>query len=184
MGLFSFFKSSTPQEVVTTERPDIAESDFIDVADPNEEVETKRTIDCSTGYPIDAIYAYISKDFEEEGRQDAAINSDIACRDKKVELIEQELIRLFDVITLKYNDEIRKIESHKKALMELGLLSSIDNCDAVIATCTEHVNKIESMRQSFAKKDESLMSMVNSYKRGFAIGVAEKTQEQINRTNK
>lgn len=196
MGLFNLFGNKPKEDIPAqngqevhmeeTDAPErkMKESDFVDMSDPNGDNFSVRLIDCGTGYAIDAIYSYIGKDYEEQGKADAAINSDISCMEKKVELIEQGLMRLFDMVILKYDDEIRKIETKKKTLQELGLLSSIDNCDAVIATCNQHIKKIGDLKKAFAEKDPSLMFMIDSYKRGFAIGVANKTQEQIDKVSR
>ena len=44
------------------------------------------TINWGTGLPIDVIFHYIHKNFEEEGFQDALVNSDITYRDTKERL--------------------------------------------------------------------------------------------------
>ena len=100
----------------------------------------------------------------------------------KVELIRQGLNRRFDLVLLKYNDHIRQIETKKKALNQLGLVSSLESCDAVIKTCNEHIQKINELQKAFDKENASLMSMIESYKRGFAMGVANNTTLLINKT--
>ena len=45
------------------------------------------TISWGTGMPIDIIFNFIHKNFEEEGFQDALVNSDITYRDTKEKII-------------------------------------------------------------------------------------------------
>ena len=49
------------------------------------------TIKWGTGLPIDVIFHYIHKNFEEEGFQDALVNSDITYRDTKEKIIRTDL---------------------------------------------------------------------------------------------
>ena len=178
MKLFNWRQKETSDNAAL----DIKESDFVDMDDPNGETTAIKTIDYGTGYPIDAIYSYIEKDWEEQGRNDASMNSELSYMNTKVELIRQGLNRRFDLVLLKYNDNIRQIETKKKTLNSLGLLSSLESCDAVINTCNEHIKKINEMQEAFNDKNASLMSMIESYKRGFAMGVANNTTQLINKT--
>lgn len=177
MGLFNWLSQKPATE--ETSAPEVKETDFIDVEDPNGDGFTTRVIDYGTGYPIDAIYSYIEKDWEEQGRNDAAANSELSYMNTKIELIRQGLTRRFDLITLQYQDRIRQVETRKSSLNALGLLSSMDSCNAYIKTCNEHIDKINALQKAFVVEDASLMSMIESYKRGFAMGVANQTSELI-----
>ena len=66
MGLLSFLfgsKKDVPvqEEVSSKILPEIKEEDFVDNSDPNEDLYT---VHYGTKMPIDAIYAYINRDYE------------------------------------------------------------------------------------------------------------------------
>ena len=61
------------------------------------------TIKWGTGMPIDVIYNYIHKNFEDDGYQDALVNQDIAYRDTRISIIRNDLEMLFNRIKLCYN---------------------------------------------------------------------------------
>lgn len=175
-------------------RPEVKESDFIDLSDPNEETKSDSSekttaendvvvISYGTGFPIDAVYAYIEKDWEAAGRQDASENSDVNCMEGKMEIIRQGLMRRFDLVKLKYNAMIRDYQSRLDNLKTFGLLGSMSQLTAQIDTCKEHLEKVKEMEQKLKDGDPSLTSMVDSYKRGFTMGVALETKRIINNSN-
>lgn len=198
MSLFNFRKRNDSEqnalksnELPIDARPEIKESDFIDLSDPNEEVQPDLpekhsdendvvVISYGTGFPIDAVYAYIEKDWEAIGRQDAMENTDANCMEGKMEIIRQGLIRRFDLIKLKYNAMIRDQQSRLDNLKTFGLLGSMTQLMAQIDTCKEHLEKIKDLEQKLKEGDPSLTSMIDSYKRGFTMGVALETKKIIN----
>ena len=79
---------------------------------PKEENGKKNliTITWGTGMPIDVIFNFIHKNFEEEGFQDALVNSDIAYRDIREKIIRNDLEMLFKRIILRYKRDVRELE--------------------------------------------------------------------------
>ena len=201
MSIFNFgrrndFEQNTKEsnELPIEARPEIKESDFIDLSDPNEETllnspEKTSTendvvvISYGTGFPIDAVYAYIEKDWEAVGRQDAMENTDASCMEGKMEIIRQGLIHRFDLVKLNYNAKIRDYQTRLDNLKTFGLLGSMNQLTAQIDTCKEHLEKIKEMEQKLKEGDPALTSMVDSYKRGFTMGVALETKKIINSNN-
>jgi len=97
MAIFKLFnKKQEENEQVIPEVTDSAQSnvqsDESDSQNENED-EKKRmiTITWGTGMPIDVIFNYIHKNFEEDGYQDALINQDITYRDSKITIIRNDL---------------------------------------------------------------------------------------------
>ena len=201
MSIFNFgrrndFEQNTKEsnELPIEARPEIKESDFIDLSDPNEEAllnspEKSSTendvvvISYGTGFPIDAVYAYIEKDWEAVGRQDAMENTDASCMEGKMEIIRQGLIHRFDLVKLNYNAKIRDYQTRLDNLKTFGLLGSMNQLTAQIDTCKEHLEKIKEMEQKLKEGNPALTSIVDSYKRGFTMGVALETKKIINSNN-
>ena len=96
--------------------------------------------------PIDVIFGFIHKDFEEEGFQDALVNQDIAYRDAKEKIIRNDLEMLFKRIILRYKSDIRmidvKIDNARKALA----LAAASNLEALRETYGEHLTEIREMQ--------------------------------------
>ena len=149
---------------------------------PIEDEEKKRliTITWGTGMPIDVIFNFIHKNFEEEGFQDALVNSDITYRDTKEKIIRYDLEMLFKRIVLKYKSDIRmlnvKIENAQKALA----LGAASDMAALRETYEEHLTEIHEMQQQLEANDPKMMTMIESYRRGFLKGIAANAVNFIN----
>lgn len=138
------------------------------------------TITWGTGMPIDVIFNFIHKNFEEDGFQDALVNQDITYRDAKVTIIRNDLEMLFKRITLRYKSNIRetnvRIENSRKAFA----LGAAADLEARLATYEEHLAEITAMEKMLANDDPKMTTMIESYKRGFLKGVSAATVNFIN----
>ena len=138
------------------------------------------TITWGTGMPIDVIFNFIHKNFEEDGFQDALVNQDITYRDAKVTIIRNDLEMLFKRITLRYKSNIRetnvRIENSRKAFA----LGAAADLEARLATYEEHLAEITAMEKLLANDDPKMTTMIESYKRGFLKGVSAATVNFIN----
>lgn len=138
------------------------------------------TITWGTGMPIDVIFNFIHKNFEDEGFQDALVNCDITYRDAKEKIIRNDLEMLFKRIILKYKSDIRvanvKIENAHKALA----LAAATDLEALRATYEEHLTEIQEMQLLLDANDPKMTTMIESYRRGFLRGIAANTVNFIN----
>ena len=152
------------------------------VEDPKEEEGKKNliTIIWGTGMPIDVIFHYIHKNYEEEGYQDAIVDQDVSYRDARIQIIRYDLEMLFKRIKLRYSDDIRtikmKIDNYRKAYA----FTAVSQLEASLATYEEHLGEIENMEQLLADDDPKMTSMIESYKRGFMKGINAATMDFIN----
>jgi hypothetical protein len=137
------------------------------------------TINWGTGLPIDVIFHYIHKNFEEEGFQDALVNSDITYRDTKEKIIRTDLEMLFKRITLRYKSDIRemvfKIDNARKAYA----LAAAAQLDSLKETYEEHLAEIEEMQELLNADDPKMTTMIESYRRGFLKGITAATLNYI-----
>lgn len=189
MALFGMFgakpienKEMVPFEVTQTQKlGKDSESPAEEVKD--EEKKHLITITWGTGKPIDVIFNYIHKNFEEDGFQDALINSDITYRDAKEKIIRNDLEMLFKRIVLRYKSDIReldaKIDNARKAyaLVAAGRLQTLRD------TYEEHLSEISEMQDQLTADDPKMTTMIESYRRGFMKGVAAVAIKFINNEN-
>jgi hypothetical protein len=155
------------------------------VEDPKEEEGKKNliTITWGTGMPIDVIFHYIHKNYEEDGYQDALINSDPNYRETKEEIILNDLKMLFMRISLRYKNDIREIDVKIDNAQKSLALSSASMLQARRETYEEHLNEIQRMQEKLEAKDPKMMTMIESYRRGFLKGVAAATINFISNNN-
>lgn len=186
-------QNQQPEELnydgTTRPRPEVREEDFIDTSDPNTDiqqdtqpslpVEKRTVIEYTMGMPIDGVYIYMEKNWEDEGRQDAVKNPDMSFMETKVEIIKQGLERRFELTRLKYNKMIREYKVKVDKLNQFGLSGTMSELEAHIETCMEHLNKLNELEDKFHRDDPALYTMINSYRRGFSLGVAQSAQDAI-----
>jgi hypothetical protein len=156
------------ESIMTTEHPE--EEKKIDIV----------TIKWGTGMPIDIIYNYIHKNFEDDGYQDALVNQDIAYRDTRISIIRNDLEMLFKRIILKYKSDIRmvnvRIDNAQKALA----LAAASDMAALRETYEEHLTEIQEMQHQLEANDPKMTTMIESYRRGFLKGIAANAVNFIN----
>ena len=97
MAIFNLFGLKSKKEEVSTEPTGAPVEENIESCDSSAEgktMESKQeviTIKWGMGMPIDIIFNFIHKNFEEEGFQDALVNCDITYRDTKEKIIRNDL---------------------------------------------------------------------------------------------
>ena len=182
MALFSLFSSkkvanSDVNPVEINDVQDVNNENENPVEDPKEEEGKKNliTITWGTGMPIDVIFHFIHKNYEEDGYQDALINSDPKYRETKEEIILNDLKMLFMRISLRYKNDIREIDVKIDNAQKSLALSSASMLQARRDTYEEHLNEIQRMQEQLEAKDPKMMTMIESYRRGFLKGVAAAT---------
>lgn len=185
MALFKLFGTMPKENEVTVPAmtENIQEESNENVLVPDDEKKDEKrliTITWGTGMPIDVIFNFVHKNFEEEGFQDALVNSDITYRDAKEKIIRNDLEMLFKRIILKYKSDIRivniKIENAQKALA----LAAASNLAALRETYEEHLKEIQEMQSRLEVNDPKMTTMIESYRRGFLKGIAANTVNFIN----
>ena len=187
MALFSLFGTKPMEENQNTsiEAPVEQETeDTVKTIPSNEESQESKqkviTIHWGTGMPIDIIFAFVHKDFEDEGYQDALISSDLQYRDAKEKIIRNDLKMLFMRISLRYKNDLREIGVQIDNAQKAYALSSASLLQARCESYNEHLAKIEEMESLLDADDPKMMTMIESYRRGFLKGITAKTLQFIN----
>lgn len=181
MGLFSMFFSKNNERnksIEESNKPEITEDKFVDYSEPtsnNEELNNPYKVSYGTGFPIDVVYGFINKDFEQKGFDDAMTSSESSYKESGMNLIINELKQLFEQVKLKYKGDIRDLSVLQKNLEMQGLPTQAAQVKMRLDTFAEHMIKIEEMEKSLDKKEERVMRMVSTYERGFLKGLAAKS---------
>ena len=178
MAIFGLFgtKPKENSEMVPTEvdSPKELVTEPNDSTTDKEQEEKKRliTITWGTGMPIDVIFNFIHKNFEEDGFQDALINCDITYRDTKEKIIRNDLEMLFKRIILRYKNDIREVDVNINNAQKAYALTAASRLQARRETFEEHLAEINEMQEMLEKDDPRMLTMIESYRRGFQKGIA------------
>lgn len=186
MKLFSLFngKKVANSDVIPVEvnnEQEVNNENENPIVEPQEEENKKHiiTITWGTGMPIDVIFHYIHKNFEEEGFQDALVNSDINYRDTKERIIRTDLEMLFKRIALRYKSDLREIAFKIDNARKAYALGAAAQLDSLRETYEEHLAEITEMQELLDDDDPRMTTMIESYRRGFLKGITAATQTFI-----
>lgn len=185
MGFFNFFgtKSANMETNPTVENDvmvmDEVNFDNVDSSQNKESEGNLITITWGTGMPIDVIFGFIHKDFEEQGYQDALINSDVNYKSQKEAIIRNDLKMLFKRISLRYQFDIRALDVQIKNAQEAFAFSSAALLESRKMTFEEHLAEIQDMERMLDANDPKMTTMIESYRRGFLKGIAAQTVKFI-----
>lgn len=177
MGIFSFlFANKKNENFENGNKPEITEDKFVDYSDPIEpENKSQYSVSYGTGFPIDIIYGFINKDFEQKGYDDAMVSSESNYKESGKKLIVNELKQLFEQVKLKYKGDLRELNVLRINLETQGLPTQASQIKMRIETFEEHLGKIEDMEKALNNQEERVMRMVSTYERGFMKGLAAKS---------
>lgn len=186
MKLFSMLGIKPKKEnteipfAVTANQEQSAEPEVLSDERQAEGRKKQITITWGTGMPIDIIFNFIHKDFEEEGFQDALVNCDIVYRDAKERIIRNDLEMLFKRITLRYKNDIREIDVNIDNAKKAYALTAAGKLQARRETFEEHLAEIMEMQRLLQADDPKMTTMIESYRRGFQKGISAKAISFIN----
>lgn len=119
MTLFNFFKSrkdtaDVPSLPALQTTPVIdnliqkSESESVDTSTP---ASAPLTVSYATGWPIDLIYGYLHKNYEDKGYSDAMLNSNLTFRDMNMAIIRNKILMIFREVNLKYSSMKRDLDT-------------------------------------------------------------------------
>ena len=153
MGIFNIFnKKSDNESAATVSLPVVEPSEAKEVVEsvaPVKEEASREnkplTVSYATGWPIDVIYGYLHKNYEDKGFADAMVKSDLAFRDLNMSLIRNKILMVFREINLNYD------------VMKQDLQVRIDNCNAAGLLTT-------------VAEIEKTMSLINAHKEELSMG--------------
>ena len=120
MGLFSFLnrKNESGNAAISmlpvinpVEQADEEVSSVMTTTEPESSENKPLTVSYATGWPIDIIYGYLHKNYEEKGFGDSMIKSDLTFRDMNMNIIKNKILMVF-----------RELVARTEALEDLSVL--------------------------------------------------------------
>ena len=129
------------------------------------------TVSYATGWPIDIIYGYLHKNYEEIGFGDSMIKSDLAFRDMNMNIIKNKILIVFREINLNYDVMKRDVETRMDTCSAAGLISTVTELENQMSIINAHKQELEQLEREF-KADDQASVPLQSYNCGFLRGVA------------
>lgn len=180
MALFNFFKNK--KEV--TETPSLQSLNSTPVVETlNQEAHSDSeessssesaplTVSYATGWPIDLIYGYLHKNYEEKGYSDAMLNSNLTFRDMNMSIIQNKILMIFREVNLKYNGMKRDLDTRIETCNAAGLLTTVAELEKQMAVIVSHISELARLEEDFRNNANEASVPIMSYECGFLRGVS------------
>ncbi len=187
MGLFDFLRRNSnaqAKELPLTnetkeekELPEIPKNLFVE---DNEPVEVKQEVAGRTDVNgIEAIYAFLQKDYEEKGYNDAIVNPDDSHLKDNIKVIRYDLEMVVERVLNYYDNLILDIESNINARAKAGLFDLVEQLKGKKEMVIKHINKVKELKEE-ANDEESITNRaILSYKNGFMKGLSALTHTNL-----
>lgn len=130
------------------------------------------TVSYATGWPIDVIYGYLHKNYEEKGFNDAMVKGDLAFRDLNMAIIRNKILMVFREINLNYDVMRRDLETRIETCTTAGLLTTLSELEKQIAIINAHKAELAQLEQDFRNNANEASVPLQSYDCGFLRGIA------------
>ena len=130
------------------------------------------TVSYATGWPIDIIYGYLHKNYEEKGFNDAMVKSDLAFRDINMNIIRNKILMIFREVNLNYDVMRKDIETRMETCSAAGLLTTLSDLENQASIISAHKAELEKLEKDFRSNANEASVPLQSYDCGFLRGIA------------
>lgn len=176
-GLFGNKKSADtaiPFQLVTDNPEPSSEevTNEIPCMEENSSDSKSLTVSYATGWPIDIIYGYLHKNYENKGYEDAMLNSNLTFRDMNMNIIRHKILMVFREINLNYDAMKQDIDTRIDTCHAAGLLTTAAELNKRLAVINAHKDELSRLENDFRNKSEEASVPLMSYECGFLRGIS------------
>lgn len=178
MGIFNFIsgKKEKSSAVLTTlpgvDNLNVETNAVVQETDNESKGNKPLTVSLVTGWPIDIIYGYLHKNFEEQGFENAMVNSDLAFCNLNMDIIKNKILLAFREINLNYDTKKQDTEIRMETCRAAGLLSIVSDLEKNMAIINAHREELQQLEDGFRNNANEASIPLKSYKCGFLRGIA------------
>ena len=134
--------------------------------------EKPMTISYATGWPIEVVYGYLHKNYEDKGFQDAMLKSDLAFKDINMRLITNKILMVFREINLNYDVMKQDLQVRIDNCNAAGLLTTVAQLEKNMQLIDVHKKELADLEADFRNNANEASIPLQSYECGFLRGIA------------
>lgn len=180
MGFFNIFSKKNSNEnavnisLSAAEPAEAKESiENVPVAQTDDKSTGKPlTVSYATGWPIDVVYGYLHKNYEDRGFEDAMMKSDLAFRDMNLRLIRNKILMVFREINLNYDVMKQDLQIRIDNCNAAGLLTTVVELEKSMHLIDAHKKELAELEEDFRNNANEASIPLQSYECGFLRGIA------------
>jgi len=164
--------NSTQKDETLNTLHEIPEHVFIEKGEQAEEAENNADSEVVHQDNIHSLYAFLGKDYQQQGYQDALINPDTTYMNQNVEAILSDLYMVIRKVKTFYEDALLEIEFLIQSRTRGGMVDTVDEMKMKKEKALNHMEKVKEMEAEGNNNLGAGQRLVISYKRGFSNGMA------------
>lgn len=168
----------TPLDQGNTERAAVTEEVFIEKSRTE---NTQPATQPEKHDNIQALYTFLSTDFQSQGYDDALVNPDTSYMKQNIESILSDLEMMIKKVLTYYEDAIKELEFLIESRSRLGMVDTVDELQMKKERALRHVEKVIEMQAELVNDKRESHRVTISYKRGFHNGMATIAHHESNK---
>lgn len=180
MGFFNIFnKKSGNASAVNISLPAAEPAEAKEIVEnvpvaqsDNQDANKPLTVSYATGWPIDVVYGYLHKNYEDKGFADAMVKSDLAFRDMNMRLIRNKILMVFREINLNYDVMKQDLQIRIDNCNAAGLLTTVAELEKSMHLIDVHKAELAGLEEDFRNNANEASIPLQSYECGFLRGIA------------
>lgn len=149
-----------------------AQESIVSTETTKEDEKRPLTVSYATGWPIDIVYGYLHKNYEQKGFEDAMLKSDLTFRDMNKNIIKNKILMVFREINLNYDVMRQDLQERINTCNAAGLLTTVSQLEKRINLIDSHKEELRCLEENFRNNTNEASIPLQSYECGFLRGVA------------
>lgn len=155
--------------------PEVEERVFVETGAPQEQAPAPAQVD----HHIGILYAFMDKNHEVKGYDDALVNPDVSNLNQNLEALKSELIRTLNKVKRFYEDFIQETEFHIMSRSRSGMVDMVEELEMKKKIAQGHIDKVKTIEADTARDEGECKGILISYTRGFKNGLAAISHHHI-----
>jgi hypothetical protein len=177
--MFNFFKrannngAQSPNPGIPL--PEVEERVFIESAAQEQVAAPTAPVE----HNIAVLYAFMDRNHEVKGYDDALVNPDVSNLNQNVEALKSELIRTLNKVKTFYEDFVQETEFHILSRSRSGMVDMVEELEMKKKIAQGHIEKVKTIEADTASEEGDCKGILISYTRGFKNGLAAISHHHI-----
>jgi hypothetical protein len=156
--------------------PEVEERVFIESAPDRQQAATPVPL---VENNIDVLYAFMDRNHEVKGYDDALLNPDASHLNQNLEALKNELTRTLKKVKTFYEDFIQEVDFHIQSRARSGMVDMVEELEMKKKIASSHIEKVKIIETETAQDEGDCKGILISYTRGFKNGLAAISHHHI-----
>jgi len=128
---------------------------------------------------INVLFAFLERNHEAKGYDDALINADATHLNENTEALRNELERTIRRVKTFYEDFIKEINFHIASRSRSGMVDTVEELVMKKEIAESHIQKVLEIEADMRNNKGDSQGIIMSYTRGFKNGLAALSHQSI-----